>query len=61
MAEEAGLVGPGTSPTPDGIRVGMTRVCSLYQGQPEGEGETTNGGPNDGAKTRRNLGIAYVP
>ena len=43
MAEEAGLVGRGTSPTPDGIRVGMTRVSSLHQGQPPGKGKRRTG------------------
>ena len=33
---------------------------SLHQSQLEGEGETTYGGPKDGAKITRNLGIAYV-
>jgi len=43
MAELAGLVGAGASPTPDGIHVGMTHGYSLYQGQPPGRRKRRTG------------------
>jgi len=53
-------VGRVSSPTSDGRSEMLTALLQPASEPAPREGETTYGGPKDGAKMTRNLGIAYV-
>jgi len=60
VAEHMRPVGRVSSPTSDGRSEMLTALLQPASEPAPREGETTYGGPKDGAKMTRNLGIAYV-